>query len=257
MKHRQALRRTLQGQKAPLNSFTSPRMTLKTAAPSGVASPKQIMSDDIIPLPQLDDPDVWIIIPDFGVRPSTVDFEGFSLPVFSPMNLGSETPGHLADLIRASRALAQRHFKTLSELRLTYADALDVMEGDNPEPNEMHRTALLYQFVMYDLEQATSSNWTPEKQLEALASASSTLTTWLLDGSAAAAKRRSEINKTNARQPRESARTTDHEEIKTEFKRLLSQGHTRREANGMLFRRGLGSRTKINRITKKVITSAG
>lgn len=66
---------------------------------------------------------------------------------------------------------------------------------------------------------------------------------------------RKEVNTANAKLPRQ--RTVDHDEVIAEFKRLTREGHTPRDANGMLFARGLASRATINRITKKLITSAG
>lgn len=65
------------------------------------------------------------------------------------------------------------------------------------------------------------------------------------------------MNQKNAKAPRPNGRTVDHDEVITEFTRLTREGHTPREANGMLFARGLASRATINRITKQLITNAG
>jgi hypothetical protein len=64
-------------------------------------------------------------------------------------------------------------------------------------------------------------------------------------------------NQKSAEAPRPSGRIVDHEDIAAQFGRLVREGHTRREANGMLFLRGLASRSTIWRITKKFVTSAG
>lgn len=65
------------------------------------------------------------------------------------------------------------------------------------------------------------------------------------------------MNQKSAKAPRPNGRTVDHDEVITEFTRLTREGHTTREANGMLFSRGLASRATIYRITKQLITSAG
>lgn len=65
------------------------------------------------------------------------------------------------------------------------------------------------------------------------------------------------MNQKNAKSPRPNGRTVDHDEVITEFLRLTREGHTPREANGMLFARGLASRSTIIRITKQLITNAG
>jgi hypothetical protein len=70
--------------------------------------------------------------------------------------------------------------------------------------------------------------------------------------------KRKAVNAANAKAARPNARTVDHDEIAAEFKRLLKIGHTAREARGLLFARGLASRSTIFRATKrKVFTSAG
>lgn len=67
-----------------------------------------------------------------------------------------------------------------------------------------------------------------------------------------AAKLMSERNAGNASMPRPNARVIDHEEVLRDFKHLIREGHTEREARGVLVqRRNMGSQSQIYRITKK------
>ena len=56
-------------------------------------------------------------------------------------------------------------------------------------------------------------------------------------------RRRREANRQNAKKPRQSH--VDHDEIWHEFKRLVQQGHTERNAKGLLKQRGLASTATI------------
>lgn len=65
-------------------------------------------------------------------------------------------------------------------------------------------------------------------------------------------QRVSDRNTTNAHKPRLSSRTVDHERIAKMFLNLTGQGRTRREANGIIFERGLATRPTISRITRQL-----
>jgi hypothetical protein len=67
-----------------------------------------------------------------------------------------------------------------------------------------------------------------------------------------AAKNLRERNAINAALPRPNARAIDHEDVLNEYRHLLREGHTEREARGILVQRGnMGSQTTIYRITKR------
>lgn len=58
-------------------------------------------------------------------------------------------------------------------------------------------------------------------------------------------------NSSNAKNPRPNARAIEREAVLSEFHRLVREGHTEREARGILVQRGnMGSQTTIYRITK-------
>jgi len=65
------------------------------------------------------------------------------------------------------------------------------------------------------------------------------------------AEKRRKVNAENAKLPRQ--KTVDHEEVMLEFRRLIREGHTEREARGLLVQRRLASQPTIHRITKKSI----
>ena len=68
----------------------------------------------------------------------------------------------------------------------------------------------------------------------------------------AAAKLQSERNAGNASMPRQNARTVDHDDVLHEYLHLVQEGHTQREARGILVMRGnMGSQSTIHRITKE------
>lgn len=71
---------------------------------------------------------------------------------------------------------------------------------------------------------------------------------WFTTLDATTRKRNSE----NARNERPNSRNIHRDEIEAEFLRLTAQGHTRREANGLLFSRGLATRPTISKITKSL-----
>ena len=67
------------------------------------------------------------------------------------------------------------------------------------------------------------------------------------------AKRRSARNAGNASMPRHNARTVDHDDLRNEYRRLVQEGHTNREARGILVQRGnMGSQATIHRITREM-----
>lgn len=66
------------------------------------------------------------------------------------------------------------------------------------------------------------------------------------------AKRMRERNALNATSPRPNGRATDHDDVLIEYQRLVREGHTEREARGILVQRGtMGSQSTIYRITKE------
>ncbi|MET3371806.1 DNA-directed RNA polymerase subunit F [Variovorax boronicumulans] len=74
--------------------------------------------------PQLN-PDNWIVIPEFGVAPGAVDFEGFAFPILDP----STDQGHwrraLFDASTMVRQEARNRFGTLKEIKDLHPQAYE------------------------------------------------------------------------------------------------------------------------------------
>ena len=77
----------------------------------------------------------------------------------------------------------------------------------------------------------------------------------LVLGGLARRQRMAVVNRKNARKERPDARKIDHDEVRREFKKLINEGFTEREARGILVQRGIGSQPQIYRITKKPFTN--
>jgi hypothetical protein len=73
-----------------------------------------------------------------------------------------------------------------------------------------------------------------------------------LTGVKVTAKRLSERNAGNASMPRPNGRVVDHEDVLMAYRHLVREGHTEREARGILVQRGnMGSQATIYRVTNK------
>ncbi len=62
------------------------------------------------------DPDNWLRIPDFGVMPAEVNYEGFSLPILGPGITDVVFQSCIANIVRQSRSIARRIFSSHSDL---------------------------------------------------------------------------------------------------------------------------------------------
>lgn len=211
----------------------------------------------------LENPNAWQKIPEFGVKPSEVNFVSFASSVFIP-KLSREVSENLTCLIGAARGLAQREFKKYEDLQRSGAEALDVIfKAQDADPNweistapydltDKQRAGVLYTFFALDVARITGVIATPNRRLEALASAASFVVRWATEGAEDTLKRMQERNAKNAKAPRPQAQTVDHQGVLSQFNLLVREGHTEREARGILLMRGnMGSQSSIYRITKK------
>lgn len=76
------------------------------------------------------DPDNWVRIPEFGVMPMDVSFEGFSIPIRGPRKDLLLWASDLRDAVRAIRQEARRRFASLRELKACYEGAIDNLPED-------------------------------------------------------------------------------------------------------------------------------
>ncbi len=215
------------------------------------------MIEESDPKDYLINPDAWIKIPEFGVLPEDVNYEGFSYPVFYPTI--SPLAINLMGLIHEARQLAQKEFTTLSELRVVFEGAMTQLIEDEDEdswgsewtPKEC--LSVIYMQFMAHIQEVVSPLQTFHREtrhIEELSSAALILSYWGGHGAKSAYQLLSKRNSSNASMPRPNARSTDHNEVKIEFNRLVREGHTEREARGILVDRGnMGSQSTIYRAT--------
>ena len=197
-----------------------------------------------------DDPDAWLVIPGFHIKPSDVNYSGFSIPVFSP-NVDCDVTENLISIIGSARKLAMRSFKNLATLDFFNVIALKKFEGGHPLV-ECEKSAIFYSLIMGNLEQFISPKTSPQLKVEELSFVASHLATWAVDGVSAAHEKMCKRNANIAALPRPNARGVDHEDVQNEYRRLVREGHTEREARGILVSRGnMGSQSTIHRVTKK------
>lgn len=163
-----------------------------------------------------DNPDAWLYIPNFGVKPSEVNFEGFRYPVFTH-KANHALAENIASLIGTARKLIQIDFKKIDEVDQSFIEAMDELEDPNAILGKRYRAAVLYKIFIFDIERVTSSRASPNKKLEAMASAASSLASWAADGSEVALKRISEaqakrrIGKTKLSAPQKRQIIREHE----------------------------------------------
>lgn len=74
------------------------------------------------------DPDNWLRIPEFGVMPVDVVFEGFQFPIVHPTAKNYELMEELRSQMRRARKLANRSYGKLADLREAYIDVIDAFE---------------------------------------------------------------------------------------------------------------------------------
>lgn len=135
-----------------------------------------------------DNPDAWLYIPKFGVKPSEVNFEGFRHPIFTP-KADYALSENIVSLIGTARKLIQIDFNKIDELNHSFIEALDELENPDAILGQRPRAAALYSLFVFDIEQVISSRTSPNKKLAAMASAASSLASWAADGSEIALKR--------------------------------------------------------------------
>lgn len=89
------------------------------------------------------DADNWLVIPDFGVRPLDVRFEGFAFPIVTPETGDDEFVADLREMVRAVRRLARSEFQSLGELQAANLAAWDLlrptlMGDESPRDGQAH-----------------------------------------------------------------------------------------------------------------------
>lgn len=79
------------------------------------------------------DPDNWIVIPEFNVRPQDVEFRGFIYPIYAPKMLNPQFRLSIWEMVKAVRSQARKRFKSLADLKNAHATAFEKYAAVDPE----------------------------------------------------------------------------------------------------------------------------
>lgn len=121
---------------------------------------------------EYNDPDRWLIIPEFGVRPADLRYEGFDLFCSS-----GGVDFHL--LVRTARVLVRQYFRSLEEYRAC-----------SPyEDSKRGQAAQVYGAVIYHLSAAMDIREELDTQYGNAMTAAETVMEWVTDGPGAALRR--------------------------------------------------------------------
>ncbi|MGX5650192.1 hypothetical protein ACWKW4_08050 [Hydrogenophaga borbori] len=121
------------------------------------------------------DPDNWLRIPEFGVRPADVNFEGFEVPILG--EYADEFPWKVPvfEVVHSVRDEARERFKTLKQLKAEYSVTLNSAElmlepNENPAAwTSRQMFAAKYFWFFHSIELAIGAYESSEHQLEAMA----------------------------------------------------------------------------------------
>lgn len=97
------------------------------------------------------DPDNWVRIPEFGIAPAAVAFEGFAFPIVCPSGRFYEARVEVRASVKMARDIARKHFATMGELLETEMAGLDAQMAGEPTTERMW-IAMLYRFFMHSVE---------------------------------------------------------------------------------------------------------
>lgn len=143
------------------------------------------------------DPDCWFRIPEFGVLPKDVWFEGFAFPILYPKNPRLTEP--MRGLVRNARDLLRRDgIETMAALHKYHLEFLDASDPD-PQTGEMpafkasvkQSAAWCYSTIIFDLERIgrVRNSQQRDTELVDLAFSADLLATWAITGASSTAAR--------------------------------------------------------------------
>jgi hypothetical protein len=126
------------------------------------------------------DPDNYLVIPEFGVRPESVQYKGFQCPLVYPGVTHREVAKAIRSMLIAARLTLRTRFRSLAEVYRLFDEVLDI--DDPAEMNERQREANFYMLIVIRLNHAAAPQTPEEQRLMYLADASSLLSGWQLIG---------------------------------------------------------------------------
>jgi hypothetical protein len=121
------------------------------------------------------DPDNWLEIPDFGVMPADVGFEGFAFPIVDPQAEYYEARGHIRAMVTRLRILARKQFASMNDLLDCELADLEAIRAGR-DVTRAGGYAHFYRMIMWALKEVTLAQ-TAEGRLRDLALAA----VWLAD----------------------------------------------------------------------------
>ena len=78
------------------------------------------------------EPDNWLRIPDFGINPQDVAFEGFAFPMVTPSSKGRGLQCILREHVKTARALIRKEKRSLDKVKADFLEVLDMID-EKPE----------------------------------------------------------------------------------------------------------------------------
>lgn len=149
------------------------------------------------------DPDCWLVVPEFGVLPQQVDYEGFLVALLIPE--APELTGPCRTIVRAARKTLRSFFATKLDFIAAYSSAWEKLrESSVPyvdaQLTELESAAIVYGKISDGVSRILTAKG--NVQPEDLARTSELVILWMSEGAAAAVKKISERNRTNAQGPR-------------------------------------------------------
>jgi hypothetical protein len=122
------------------------------------------------------DPDNFLIIPEFGVMPESVEWKGFMLPLVHPDAPDPYVYERLRIMLRAARIKIRKRFDTLAEVFRFFHEASDMPISSM---SEHHLDATFFGDIQGCILDAALTSNPLEDRFRALAEASSMLANWL------------------------------------------------------------------------------
>lgn len=104
------------------------------------------------------DPDNWLRIPDFGINPGDVAFEGFSFPIVTPNSKSYGLQRVLREHVKTARALIRKEERSLDEVTADFVEVLDMMdakpESEKIDMSRHHAMAAFYVIAVQSAQRA-------------------------------------------------------------------------------------------------------
>lgn len=109
------------------------------------------------------DPDNWLEIPDFGILPLDVVFEGFAYPLVSTTLRGRALRVIIREQVKTARSLIRTQHLTLADVKANYLQVLDMMtdglETEKIDATPAQAMSTCYMVFMSSANQASQSSY--------------------------------------------------------------------------------------------------